>query len=101
MYLFNPFKAQWIAKNRNKNFVYDTEDVEKPVQIDVIPYNADQAISYGIYTVPEATGYFIIRSKVDVQTGDKIIFKGKQYSVIKVIDNWLFNHLASIEVAVK
>ena len=101
MYLFNPFKAKWIAKNRDTNYVYDDEDKQTPKTIDVIPYNIDQAIRYGIYTVPEATGYFIIRSKVKIREGDQILFEGKKFSVIKVIDNWMFNKLANIEVAVK
>lgn len=101
MYLFNPKKAQWIAKNRNTDFVYDDEDIEEPEEIDVIPYNVDQAIRYGIYTVPEATGYFIIRSKVSIREGDMIIFNDRQYSVLEVIDNWVFNKIESIEVIVK
>ena len=101
MYLFNPFKAEWIPKNRDTNYVYDDEDIKRPIKIDVIPYNQDQAIRYGIYSVPEATGYFIVRAKVDIQTGDQIIFRGKKYSVLEVMDNWVFNKLESIEVAVK
>lgn len=101
MYLFNPKKAQLIRKNRNTDFVYDDEDVETAIKIDVIPYNVDQAIRYGIYTVPEATGYFIIRSKVDIREGDMITFNNRQYSVLKVHDTWIFNKIESIEVAVK
>lgn len=101
MYVFNPKKAQWIAKNRNTDFVYDDEDFEAPVTIDVIPYNVDQAIRYGIYTVPEATGYFIIRSKVDIWEGDQIIFNNRKYSVLKVIDNWIFNKIENITIAVR
>ena len=101
MYLFNPKKAQLIKKNRNTDFVYDDEDVEQPISLDVIPYNVDQAIRYGIYTVPEATGYFIIRYSTDIREGDQIVFNNRQYSVLKVIDNWIFNKIESIEVAVK
>jgi len=101
MYLLNPKKAQLIRKNRNTDFVYDDEDYEKPIKLDVIPYNVDQAIRYGIYTVPEATGYFIVRSKADIREGDQIIFNDRQYSVLKVIDNWVFNKIESIEVIVK
>ena len=102
MYLFNPKKAQLIKKNRsNQDFVYDDEDVEPTINIDVIPYNVDQAIQYGIYTVPEATGYFIIRSKVDIREGDMIIFNNRQYSILKIYDTWIFNRIESIEVAVK
>lgn len=102
MYLFNPMKAQLIQKNRNTvDSVYDDEDVNEAITIDVIPYNVDQAIQYGIYTVPEATGYFIVRSKVDIREGDQIIFHDRQYSVLEVIDNWIFNELENIEVVVK
>lgn len=101
MYLLNPKKAQLIRKNRNTDFVYDDEDVANPVCLDVIPYNVDQAIRYGIYTVPEATGYFIVRSKTDIREGDQIVFNGRQYSVLKVLDRWIFNKIESIEVIVK
>lgn len=102
MYLFNPKKAQLIMKNRSsQDFVYDDEDVSQGTTIDVIPYNVDQAINYGIYTVPEATGYFIIRNKVDIREGDMITFNNRQYSVLKVHDTWVFNKIESIEVAVK
>lgn len=102
MYLFNPKKAQLIKKNRStEDFVYDDEDIQEPIEIDVIPYNVDQAIQYGIYTVPEATGYFIVRSKVDIREGDMIIFQNREYSVLDIQDNWVFNKIESIEVAVK
>lgn len=102
MYLFNPMKAQLIQKNRDTvDSVYDDEDVNEAIKIDVIPYNVDQAIRYGIYTVPEATGYFIVRSKLDIREGDMIIFHDRQYSVLEVIDNWIFNELENIEVVVK
>lgn len=101
MYLLNPKKAELIQKNRNTNFVYDDEDIEESIRLDVIPYNVDQAIRYGIYTVPEATGYFIVRSKTDIREGDQIVFNNRQYSVLKVIDNWIYNKVESIEVAVK
>lgn len=101
MYLFNPKKAQLIRKNRNTDYVYDDEDAEETISLDVIPYNVDQAIRYGIYTVPEATGYFIIRHNADIREGDMITFNNRQYSVLKVQDNWIFNKIESIEVAVK
>lgn len=102
MYLFNPLKAQLIQKNRStEDFVYDDEDKKEEISIDVIPYNVDQAIQYGIYTVPEATGYFIVRSKLDIREGDMIVFNDRQYSVLHIKDNWVFNKIESIEVAVK
>ena len=102
MYLFNPKKAQLIQKNRDTiNTEYDDEDIEQAIDIDVIPYSVDQAISYGIYTVPEATGYFIVRNKVDIREGDMIIFNNRQYSVLEIVDSWIFNRVESIEVVVK
>lgn len=101
MYLLNPKKAELIQKNRNTNFVYDDEDMEEPISIDVIPYNVDQAIRYGLYTVPEATGYFIVRNKTDIREGDMITFNNRQYSVLKILDRWIYNKIESIEVIVK
>lgn len=101
MYLVNPKKAQLIRKNRNTGFVYDDEDIERTINIDIIPYNTNQAIKYGLYTDPEASGYFIVRSRTDIKEGDMIVFQGRQYSVLKVKDNWIFNKVESIEVVVK
>lgn len=101
MYLLNPKKAELTQKNRNTNFVYDDEDKEEPIKIDVIPYNVDQAIRYGLYTVPEATGYFIVRSKTDIREGDMITFNNREYSVLKILDRWIYNKIESIEVIVK
>jgi hypothetical protein len=97
----NPKKAQLIRKNRSTGFVYDDEDKLPPIKIDVIPYNVNQAISYGIDTDPEASGYFIVRWFTDIKEGDQIIYQNKKYSVIKVKDNWIFNKIESIEVIVK
>jgi predicted nucleotide-binding protein (sugar kinase/HSP70/actin superfamily) len=101
MFLTNQMKAQLIRKNRNTDFVYDDEDKEEAINLDVIPYNIDQAIRYGLYTVPEATGYFILRRQTDIKEGDQILFANRQYSVLKVMDRWIFNRIESIEVAVK
>lgn len=101
MYIMNPKKAQLIRKNRNTDYVYDDEDIERTIKIDVIPYNVDQALRYGLYTIPEAKGYFIVRSKADIKEGDMIIFNNRQYAVLEIIDNWIFNKIESIEVIVK
>jgi hypothetical protein len=100
MFLTNGFKATLIQYNRNSSEYYDDED-KQTKQIKVIPYNVDDAIRFGIYTVPEATGYLIIRRKTDIKEGDQIMFRNKTYTVLRVADNWIFNRIESLEVAVK
>lgn len=100
MFLTNGFKATLIQYNRNTSKFYDDED-KQTKSIKVIPYNVDDAIRFGIYTVPEATGYFIIRRKTDIKEGDQIVFRNKTYTVLRVADNWIFNRIESLEVAVK
>ena len=101
MYNVNGKIATLIQYNRNdENSIYDDED-KKELDIVVCPYNVDQAIRFGIYTMPEATGYFIIKSKVDVREGDQLIFNNQEYTILKVQDNWIWNKLANISIAVK
>lgn len=101
MYLMNPKKAQLIRKNRSTGFVYDDEDKLPSIEIDLIPYNINQSINYGIDTDPQASGYFIVRWFTDIKEGDQIIYEGRKYSVITVKNNWIFNKVESIEVMVK
>lgn len=75
--------------------------ISKQHGIKVIPYNVDDAIKLGIYTVPEATGYFIVKRGTNIKEGDQIVFRNKTYTVLKVSDNWIFNRVESLEVAVK
>lgn len=101
MYNVNGMVATLIQYNRNEDeSVYDDQD-KRELDIVVCPYNVDQAIRFGIYTVPEATGYFIIKSKVDVREGDQLIFKNQEFTILKVQDNWLWNKVANISIAVK
>lgn len=101
MYNVNGMKATLIQFNRNnENAIYDDQDT-KEVDIVVCPYNVDQAIMYGIYTIPEAKGYFILKNNVDVREGDQIIFKEHTYTILEVKDNWIWNKLANISIAVK
>lgn len=100
MFLVNGMKAILIQYNRKESGYYDDEDKQSKV-IKVIPYSVDDAIRFGIYTVPEATGYFIVRRKTDIKEGDQIIWRNKTYTVLKVQDNWLYNRIESLEVAVK
>lgn len=102
MYNVNGMVATLVQYNRTTedDNIYDDQD-KKELDIIVCPYNVDQAERFGIYTVPEATGYFIIKSKVDVREGDQVIFNNNEYTILKVQDNWLWNKVANISIAVK
>ena len=101
MYNVNGKVATLVQFNRNDDEnIYDDQDT-KELDIIVCPYNVDQAVRFGIYTVPEATGYFIIKSKVDVREGDQLIFNNEKYTILKVQDNWIWNKIANISIAVK
>lgn len=93
MFLVNGFKAKLIKFNRNgKSLAYDDEDkIEENIKI--IPYNADDSISFGTYTVPEATGSLMIRRQVDVKEGDQIKIGDKTFTVIKWADKWIYNRI--------
>lgn len=102
MYNVNGKVATLVQFNRTNDDenIYDDQDT-KELDIVVCPYNVDQAVRFGIYTIPEATGYFIIKSKVDVREGDQIIFNNEKYTILKVQDNWIWNKIANISIAVK
>jgi hypothetical protein len=101
MFIVNGFKATLIQNNRNvQEDFYDDQDKQE-VTIKVIPYNEDQAVKFGIYSVPEATGYFVLPRGTDVKEGDQLIFNNIKYSILKVADNWLFNRIENIGLYVK
>ena len=100
MFNVNGMSATLIQNNRTTSDFYDDQD-KTQIDIKVCPYNVDQAVKFGLYTIPEATGYFIVRAGTDVKEGDQIIFKDITYSVLKVQDNWLWNKIANISLAVK
>lgn len=101
MFLTNGMKATLIQNNRsNDNSPYDDQD-KKSVDIVVCPYNVDQAVRFGVYTVPEAKGYFIVKNTVDVKEGDQLVFNDITYSILDVQDNWIWNKIANYIIAVK
>lgn len=101
MFIVNGMKAKLIKFNRNNdNSIYDDEDTQEE-NIKVCPYNVDDAIRFGIYTVPEATGYFQVHRKLDIRNGDQIVFRNKNYTVLKVQESWMFNRVENKMVAVK
>ena len=100
MYNVNGLPATLIKNNRGTSDFYDDQDKTEE-DIKVCPYTVDQAVRFGVYTVPEATGYFSVKNNVDVKEGDQIVFREHVYSVLKVEDNWLWNKIANIGVVVK
>lgn len=100
MFNMNGMSATLIQNNRNESSVYDDQD-KTEIQIKVCPYNADQSIRFGEYTVPEATGYFIVKGNTPVREGDQLVFNGNTYSILKVQDDWIWNKVANIILAVK
>lgn len=100
MFLVNAMKGKLIKYNRGQTGVYDDE-YTKEVPIKLCPYNQDVRVAFGVYTVPEAEGYYIVKSNVDVQEGDQITFMGRTYTVLKVKDNWIWNRIENYTVAVK
>ena len=101
MFLTNGMKATLIQNNRsNDNSPYDDQD-KRSVDIVVCPYNVDQAVRFGVYTVPEAKGYFILKNTVDVKEGDQLVFNDITYSILDVQDNWIWNKIANYIIAVK
>jgi hypothetical protein len=102
MFNVNGFKATLVQNNRTTDELdyYDDQN-KKEVEIKVCPYNVDQSIRFGEYTTPEATGYFITKANVDVEEGDELIINGHTYSILKVQDDWIWNKVANIILAVK
>ena len=101
MFLVNGLKVTLIQYNRkDDNSIYDDQNTNK-VPIKICPYDIVDAVKFGIYTVPEATGYFQVKRTVDVKEGDQIIFDNKTYTVLKVQDNWIFNRVENKMLAVK
>ena len=100
MFNVNGFQATLIQNNRGESQYYDDQD-KTEVQIKVCPYNVDMTVNFGTYTVPEATGYFIVKANTDVREGDQLVIDGRTFSILKVQDDWIWNKIANIILAVK
>ena len=101
MFLVNGHKAKLIQFNRNgKSLAYDDED-KQSIDIKIIPYNVDDSINFGTYSVPEATGYFMIRRNIDVKEGDQIEYNNRIYTILKVAEKWIYNRIEYQMVFVK
>lgn len=111
MFLINGQRAVLRQFNRTNNeSVFDDQNYQE-INIKVCPYDVEETIRFGTYTVPEATGYYQVPRYIDIREGDQIIFKGNYFNrsttqrevhtVLKVQDEWLFNRVENYIVAVK
>lgn len=100
MFNVNGTPAVLIQNNRGTSSVYDDQD-KTQVNVVCCPYNVDMTDRFGMYTVPEAEGYFILKHCVDVKEGDELIIAGRKFSILKVKDNWIWNKIVNFTVAVK
>ena len=101
MYNVNGFPAVLIQNNRGTNTSYYDDQDKIEVDIVACPYNVDMTDRFGMYSVPEAEGYFILKHTTDVKEGDQLVIDGRTLSIIKVQDNWIWNKIANFTVAVK
>ena len=80
MFNTNGMNATLIQNNRNESSIYDDQD-KNYIDIKICPYNVDQAVKFGVYTIPEAKGYFIVKIyKTCNGIGDIIIMKNGDLS---------------------
>lgn len=102
MFNVNGFNATLVQNNRNTSTddYYDDQDKQE-ITIKVCPYNVDARVNFGEYTTKEATGYFIVKAKTDVKVGDELIIDGQTFSILDVKDEWIWNKVANIILAVK
>ena len=111
MFIINGQKAILRQFNRTDNTnVFDDQNFAD-IPIKCCAYDVDMSVRFGIYTIPEAIGYFQVPRYVDVQEGDQIIFaqniindkeeKAHTYTILKVYDEFLFNRVENKILAVK
>lgn len=100
MFNVNGMPATLIQNNRNESKYYDDQDKQE-VDIVVCPYNADMSTKFGEYTTKQAKGYFIVKAGTPVKEGDQIVFEDTTFSVIDMKDEWIWNKIANIILAVK
>lgn len=103
MFLTNGMSATLTKYNRGQEVNTGVWDDEYTTQENIIicPYNQDVRVAFGVYTIPEAEGYYIVKRATDIKEGDQITFNDKTYTVIRVKDNWLWNRIENYTVAVK
>ena len=100
MFNVNGMPATLIQNNRNESKYYDDQDKQE-IDIVICPYNADMSTKFGEYTTKQAKGYFIVKAETPVKEGDQIVFEDTTFSVIDMKDEWIWNKIANIILAVK
>lgn len=102
MFNVNGMPAVLIQNNRTSTSddYYDDQNKQE-VNIIVCPYNADVSVKFGTDTIAQAKGYFIVKGDTPVKEGDQIKIGDKTFSIIDLKDNWIWNKIANITLAVK
>lgn len=102
MFNVNGIHAVLIQNNRTStdDDYYDDQNKQE-VNIIVCPYNADVSVKFGTDTIAQAKGYFIVKGDTPVKEGDQIRIGDKTFSIIDLKDNWIWNKVANITLAVK
>lgn len=102
MFNVNGIPAVLIQNNRTStNDDYYDDQNKQEVNIVVCPYNADVSVKFGTDTIAQAKGYFIVKGNTPVKEGDQIRIGDKTFSIIDLKDNWIWNKIANITLAVK
>lgn len=102
MFNVNGIPAVLIQNNRTStNDDYYDDQNKQEVNIVVCPYNADVSVKFGTDTIAQAKGYFIVKGDTPVKEGDQIRIGDKTFSIIDLKDNWIWNKVANITLAVK
>lgn len=102
MFNVNGIPAVLIQNNRaSTNDDYYDDQNKQEVNIVVCPYNADVSVKFGTDTIAQAKGYFIVKGDTPVKEGDQIRIGDKTFSIIDLKDNWIWNKIANITLAVK
>ena len=103
MFITNGMSATLIKHNRGNEVntgVWDDEYTSSE-EIVLCPYNQDIRVAFGVYSVPEAEGYYIVKNTTDIKEGDQIQYRNKTYTILKVMDCWQFNRIENYVLAVK
>ena len=102
MFNINGIPAVLIQNNRTStNDDYYDDQNKQEVNIVVCPYNADVSVKFGTDTIAQDKGYFIVKGDTPVKEGDQLRVGDKTFSIIDLKDNWIWNKIANITLAVK